>query len=434
MTFDHPTSRPTSACSNAANAAWSQIVGEVAARFGTPVYIYRPALIEKRIGEITGAFPAPFAISFAVKSNPNPWLLSWLRGRIGAVDVSSGGEVALALRCGWPADKITFTGPAKTEAEIEAAVKTNVGGLVVESLDEAHEVDRIAGACGHHQRILIRIAPAEAEPGFAVRIAGRPSQFGIDEAELSAAIATINGCANLMLDGFHAYTGAQCQEDEAIAAHFRTLWRLFREAVHLAEHPISELIFGGGMGIPYHDGDVALDIPRLQPVMREIVDEIAAEPGLEAPKLKLEIGRYLVGESGLYVTRVVRTKVSMGSDIVLCDGGLNHNLGACGHLGGIAHRHYRMLPVRAHEPAVEKTYRIVGPLCTTIDTLAHRVTMGELHAGDLIGVHCSGAYGPSASPLNFISYEPPKEIAVLEEDGGHKFEDITWMKSPFAAT
>lgn len=400
-------------------------ITQAAAHFGTPLYLYDADSVQAAIEKLNMCCEG-FAIRYAVKTNPNPWLLSWLNNKIASLDVSSSGEMLHALASGWTGQSIEFTGPAKTRDDLTAALETGIKSIVVEDLSEAALLNNIAKSMRVKARILVRIAPAQAETGFAVRLAGRPTQFGVDEDKLTVFFDGVRALEHIDLDGFHIYSGSQCLDDEAMARHFWNMWKLFQHAMALWGKPVSELVFGAGMGIPYHEGDQRLTLSLLTPVAKKISEEISALPF--PLKKYIEVGRFLVGDSGLFITRVVRVKESRGTNIIICDGGMNHNLGACGHLGGVSHRHYAMHALTDRNDRREAhQYRVVGPLCTAIDTLAHRVQLPLVQEGDLIVIGCAGSYGPSASPLFFISHKLPREVVSLSTQNEKQLHDITWL-------
>lgn len=407
------------------NSIAKERISQAAAHFGTPLYLYDTGSILAAIEKLSSGCD-DFAIRYAVKTNPNPWLLRWLKNKIPSLDVSSSGELSRALAAGWSGDAIEFTGPAKIGDDLRRALDTGVKSIVVEDMSEVALLNNIAGEMGLTARVLVRIAPALAETGFGVRLAGRPTQFGVDEDKLPDFFSNIKNLKHIELGGFHIYSGSQCLDDEAMAQHFWNMWQLFKRAIMLWGRPISELVFGAGMGIPYHEGDQRLTLSRLKPIAEKIGEEIAE---LSYPVKKyVEVGRFLIGEAGLFITRVVRLKESRGTRFAICDGGMNHNLGACGHLGGVSHRHYVMHALTQQEYQREiQQYRVVGPLCTAIDTLAHRVHLPALREGDLIAVSCAGSYGPSASPLFFISHKPPHEVVSESVDGETQLYDISWL-------
>lgn len=392
------------------------LLTQAAGRFGTPAYIYLADQIATRLGGLQQAFGRWFDISFAVKANPNPALLHWLRGRIATLDISSVGEFELALAAGWEPSAISFTGPAKREAELARVIHAGLGELVVESLREARLADKIARDLGRIQPVLIRLSPDRVPKGFGDHMAGRPSPFGIDIEEADEAIAQIKAMDALRITGFHIYSGTQSLKPDAICDNWRGFMAIFTRVI--ADHGLrpERLIFGSGLGIPYHAGDIPLDIAAIAAEMAGEFDAFVAQDALGDCRLALELGRYLVGPAGYFVTQVVSTKHSRGSKIAICDGGLNANLAASGNFGMVIRRNYLMHKLGASDDAPCDKVDITGPLCTSIDKLGSAVMLPALRESDLLAVHGCGAYGPSASPLHFISHPHPREIWIEGAD------------------
>jgi diaminopimelate decarboxylase len=377
---------------------------------GTPCYVYFLEMIEERIAELRRAFQDRFSLSFAVKSNPNPALLGWLASRVDQIDVSSIGELRLARFAGWHPDRASFTGPAKRKAEIREAIGAGVGELVVESVREAVIADRIAGEEGCIQDVVVRIAPDHVPRGFGDQMAGKPAAFGIDIESIDAELPLILALPNLHVTGLHIYSGTQCLKPEAICQNYRTFIATFRTISEAHGLCPTKLIFGSGLGIPYHDEDAPLD---LLAVAEGIAPDLAAmkdHPCFADARLVLELGRYLIGEAGYFVTEVIGTKESRGTRIGICDGGMNNHLPASGHFGMVMRRNYSMHRVGGGDGS--EKIDLVGPLCTSIDRLAIGAMLPRLEEGDLVAIHNSGAYGLTASPLHFISHAPPHEVTV----------------------
>lgn len=404
-----------------------EILLRVAHEFDTPAYIYFWQKIRQRVDQLRSAFAGRVRISYAIKSNPNPTLLRRMKGLVDLLDVSSGGEVQRALEAGWPAESLTFTGPAKRQAELDLAVRSRIGDVVVESCEEAQLLDSICRARNVRQPVLVRLSPRTVPPGFGVTMSGKPTQFGIDEEQMEWALPEIHRFDHIELCGFHAYSGSQCLKAESVVQNLKILVDLFERASRVANIAPKRLVFGAGFGIPYHENDSPLDLDQLVVPSAEVLDSMRSRPGFADTELVLETGRYLVGEAGIYLTRVVRIKQSRGTSIALCDGGMHHHLGAAGHLGSVILRNYRMFPVRLQEAgeSEEASFTLVGPLCTTIDTLGRNVKFRGLTAGDLVAIECSGAYGATASPIHFISHPPPREILVDEIGGRWTLHDIS---------
>jgi diaminopimelate decarboxylase len=414
------------------------LVARIAGHYGTPCYVYFVEEIDRRIRSLGEAFGGLVELSYAVKANPHVALLSHLRGRVAHLDVSSGGEVERALSAGWPAGSLSFTGPGKRPWELDYAVTSGVGLIVIESVRELTMVNRIAQRAGARQRIAIRIGPRVVPRGFGVSMAGRPSQFGIDEELLAEVVAAMNTCSALTLCGFHVYAGTQCLSPDTLVENFEVMVRVFRDAAELFDVAPDCLVFGAGFGIPYYPDSVPLELgpvaSRISPLLTSLRSGRFAHS-----HFLLELGRFLVGEAGVFAMSVLDVKDSRGRKIAVCDGGMHQHLGAAGHLGTIVPRNYRMFraPTSASAPASvdrasPETYDVVGPLCTSIDTLGRGVTFDALQVGDVIGIECSGAYGFSVSPMSFISHPPPLEVFVWESgDEGARSQLVPDMKPTF---
>ena len=397
--------------------------------FGTPCYVYVMDLVRTQVAHVRSAFGNRFRIRYAVKSNPNLTLLRRLKGVVDSVDVSSGGEVTRALEAGWDALQIGFTGPGKSEPELLQSIDIGLGEVVVESVEEAELLNRLAARRDRRQRVVVRIAPSRMPRGFGVSMSGKPTQFGIDEEDIDAALHAITGLQHLSVCGLHIYSGTQCLNPEAIVENFRIFIELFRRLCQTHDLQPQILIFGSGIGIPYYESDAPVDLDAVAGAINPDLDALRSAPRFASAELALETGRYLVGEAGFYLTRVLRMKHSRGTDICICDGGMNHHLGAAGHLGSVLQRNYRMFKLMGNNSGdAQQPYNLVGPLCTTIDTLARQVSLPRLEPGDVIVIRSSGAYGLTASPIHFIGHAPPKEIIVETVDGHLTVEDVSQIQ------
>lgn len=407
-----------------------EILERVSQTFGTPSYVYFLDDIRERTAELRTAFAHRFRLSYAVKANPNLKLLERLRApdlNIDAFDISSGGELRRALAAGCSPSQLSFTGPGKRDAELSAAVDAGIGEVVVESVAEACRLASIAKAAGRIQRVLIRLAPKRVPKGFGLNLAGKPTQFGIDEEECLAAILEVKQLDDLELAGFHIYSGTQCLDEGAIVENWALYAALFQEVCVAHDLRPRKLVFGAGLGIPYYDHDAPLKLLDVASGIQPILETLTAQSRFGETELHLELGRYLVGEAGDYLTSVVHKKPSRGTLMVVCDGGMNHHLAAAGHFGQVIPRNFRLFRVTKPSPlAVETAHQICGPLCTTIDTLGRNLRMPELEVGDVIGIPSSGAYGLTASPTAFIGHDPPREVLVTRNAlGDFDLEEIS---------
>ena len=402
------------------------VLQSIAEEHGTPCYVYFLDVVTRQAELLREAFGRRFEISYAVKANPNSALIRRLRNTVDALDVSSIGELRRALGAGWAPDRISFTGPGKQASELIEAVGAGIGSIVIESMAEARTLDGIAAQAGTKQPIMVRIAPATVPRGFGVRMAGRPSQFGIDEEQIDEAVGEIRSLEHLDLRGLHIFSGTQCLNEQSIAENLEIFIGLFQRISN--DHNLSpqKLVFGSGFGIPYYEADRSLDLRAIAGRIVPQLDRLKSQTRFGQTVLVLELGRFLVGPAGVYLTRVINMKRSRGVNIGVCDGGMNHHLAACGHLGSVIHRNFQMFKVTPSVRDAETApYDLVGPLCTSIDTLARNVAMPGLEVGDVIAIRSSGAYGLTASPIHFISHNPPKEYLVSLQDGQSHVEDIS---------
>jgi diaminopimelate decarboxylase len=398
------------------------ILTNAAEKFGTPCFVYSLDQIERRIAKLNDAFDRRFTISYAMKCNPNPRLLDWLQHRVGGLDVSSGGEIDRAIQANWPPEQISFTGPAKRSFELKSAVQYEIGEVVLESIEEAIELNELAKDAQTTQSVMIRVAPEAVPAGMGVAMAGKACQFGIDEEVVDEAIPQIKQLKNLKLCGFHIYSGTQCLRADSLIENYAIFTKLFRRLCNRHNIVPQKLVYGAGLGIPYYKASDAVDLDSVAREVNSMLDNLKGEEKFTNTEFVLETGRYLVGEAGYYLTRVIRVKRSRGAEIAICDGGMNHHLGACGHLGSIIHRNYQMFKVSPSEISGDvRKFDIVGPLCTSIDTLGRDVPFDSLACGDLIAIGCSGAYGPTASPRDFISHAAALEILVSTRESGPEF-------------
>lgn len=391
-----------------------ELLNRAAEQCGTPSYVYLLDPIRKRFETLREAFGTRFEVSYAVKANPALDLLRGIQDLGSDLDCSSIAEVERGLAAGFSPDRLTFSGPAKKVSELEKAVKHRIGHMICESVWEMEEVNRIAGREHGTVKVLLRINPRKMPRSFGVSMAGKPSQFGIDEEEMDAALATLFALPNLELRGFHIYSGTNSLDEEAISENFSNFIELFRR---YSDHPgfrPETLIFGSGFGIPYHGGEVPLDIEKLASLVNRQIDELKTDPRFKGIRCVLEMGRWLVGPYGFLLTRVVNHKKSRGTDIYLCDAGFNNHLGACGMMGSIIRRNWPIAKITPPLDGPRQPCTLTGPLCTTIDQIASGIELPALQRGDVLAIGSSGAYGLTASPTRFISHPEPDEFLIIE--------------------
>ncbi|WP_419807272.1 pyridoxal-dependent decarboxylase, exosortase A system-associated [Sphingomonas sp.] len=388
----------------AAQSGALHIAGHPADRYATttPCFVYDSAIIAARIERFRAAFPA-IDLHYAIKANPFPPLLAAIAPLVDGLDVASAGELARALAVK-PAVAISFAGPGKRDTELAAAI--GAGATInLESEGEADRAFAQADRLGVRPRLAIRVNPDVELRGSGMRMGGRPSPFGVD-ADRAGALArrVIDGGADWR--GWHFYAGSQALDAQAIvdtqAATLALATRLSDETG--TAPPLVNL--GGGFGVPYFAGDVALDVER---VGAGLTEALAAAP-LPGTRFAIELGRWLVAECGVYLTRVVDRKESMGEVFLVCDGGLHHQLAATGNLGTVVRRNYPLALAHAIGEPPAETVSVVGPLCTPLDRIGDHVGLPRAAVGDLIAVFLAGAYGATASPAAFLGHPPAVEM------------------------
>ena len=381
---------------------------ELAQQVGrTPFYVYDRARIDARIGELRHALPGELRLHYAVKANPLAGLVQHLASRVDGFDVASAGELKLALGTGIAHSDISFAGPGKTEAEIALAIESGVV-LHIESEREMRVAAQIAVARGARPAVALRINPDLRLQGAGQRMGGGAQPFGIDAERAPAVLAELAGLP-LEFVGFHIFAGSQLLRADTLAEAQAQLIDLAVELARPAPAPVRHLNIGGGFGIPYFPNETALDLAAVGATLGRLLRE-RLRPALTDARVILELGRYLVGEAGLYVTRVLDRKESRGQLFLVTDGGLHHHLAASGNFGQVIRRNFPIaIGNRMAEPPTE-TASVVGCLCTPLDLLADKVRLPRAERGDLVVVFQSGAYGASASPVNFLGHPPAEEI------------------------
>ncbi|HRQ56542.1 MAG TPA: pyridoxal-dependent decarboxylase, exosortase A system-associated [Azoarcus taiwanensis] len=387
-----------------------QPLSRLAARVGrTPFYAYDRRLLDARVAALRAALPASIKLHYAMKANPMPALVCHMARLVDGIDVASAGELMVALDAGANPQEISFAGPGKSDAELRQAV---AAGIMV-NIESPREVPILATASaelGLPARVSVRVNPDFELKASGMKMGGGPKQFGVDAEAVPELLQAI-GRAGLAFEGFHLFAGSQNLRPEAIVEAQR---KCFDLALRLAEHaplPVRFLNLGGGFGIPYFPGEQPLDLAPIGDNLATIVAEAANK--LPDAEIVLELGRYFVGEAGIYVARVLDRKLSRGQTFLVTDGGLHHHLSASGNFGQVIRKNYpvaignRMTPPEGIEPA-----SVVGPLCTPLDLLGDKMPLGHAQEGDLVVVFQSGAYGASASPQRFLGHPEVVEVLV----------------------
>jgi diaminopimelate decarboxylase len=393
-------------------------VGELARTYGTPFFAYDSGVAEKKWAQLREALPDRFSISYSIKANPSPAFLQLFLSKGCGLEVASAGELYQALKAGCPPERILFAGPGKTEEELEVALSENVGEIHAESLTEIGRISALSGRLGRRASVSLRVNLTGEAQGGAMRMGGKPTPFGIDEEMMDGVLDRVVSDSVLVFHGLHIFTGTQILDAEVLLTQYRRGIEIARRAAARTHSPISTLDFGGGLGIPYFENEIELNLPKLRSGLQDLMNSVDGERCFQNTRFLVEPGRFLAGECGVYLAKVNDIKVSRGKKFLITDGGMHHHLAASGNLGQTIKRNYPVALVNKLDASGAEVVDIVGPLCTPLDVLARGVTLPRAEIGDLVGVFQSGAYARSASPLGFLSQPTPPEVWV--DDGRHQ--------------
>jgi len=375
---------------------------------GTPLFVYSADLIRRRVAALRAAMPDRLKIHYAVKANPYRPILELMRDLTDGFDIASGGELDLVLAAGQDPMRTSFAGPGKRDEELALAI-AHGATLNLESETEARRALAIANSLGSTPRLAIRVNPDFELRGSGMKMGGGAKPFGIDQARVPALAREVIA-AGAEWRGLHIFTGSQALDAAAIAETQGNVLDLAAKLAAEIGAPLTHLNMGGGFGIPYFHGDQPADIAAVGAALGERFADL--QPELAGTEFAIELGRYLVGEAGVYLTRIVDRKESHGHTFLVTDGGLHHQLAASGNFGTVVRRNYPVaIATRfAAEPTEEAS--VVGCLCTPLDRLADQALLPRADAGDLVAVFCAGAYGATASPAMFLGQGPARELLV----------------------
>ncbi|WP_430739018.1 pyridoxal-dependent decarboxylase, exosortase A system-associated [Sphingomonas paeninsulae] len=370
----------------------------------TPSFFYDFGIVREKVAMLRGALPAGVGIHYAMKANPLPAMVSAMVALVDGIDVASGGELAVALKAG--AVHISFAGPGKRDAELESAIRAG-STINLESETEATRALSIAERLGMTPRLAVRVNPDFALKGSGMKMGGGAAPFGVDAERVPALVKRLIA-TGADWRGFHIFAGSQALDSGAIAdtqaATVALAGKLAQEVG--ATPPLVNL--GGGFGIPYFAGEQPIDVAMIGERLGGVLEN--RDSILKDSKFAIELGRWLVGECGIYLTRVVDRKESRGEIFLVTDGGLHHQLAASGNFGTVVRRNYPIAVANRFGFDVEETVSVVGCLCTPLDRLGDQVGLPRADVGDVIAVFMAGAYGASASPASFLGHSPAREV------------------------
>ncbi|GAB3036250.1 pyridoxal-dependent decarboxylase, exosortase A system-associated [Bowmanella dokdonensis] len=371
-------------------------------------YAYDRRVVKAQIDKFHQHIPSAIKLHYAIKANPYPPLVQAMRPWVEGFDVASQKEMLIALQSGMPVRDISFAGPSKQAPEIRAAIASGVT-LHVESETELARAIELGRQLGTKPVIAFRVNPAFELKASGMKMGGGPKQFGIDEERLFELLPTLD-YSEFEFRGFHIFWGSQNLRSDAIVDAHNNTFALARQLLKLTPVPVQTINLGGGLGIPYFPGESRLDLAPVGENLQRLLEDY---PDLAALELVIELGRFLVAEGGIYASRITDIKLSRGQTFLMTNGGLHHHLSNSGNFGQVIRKNYPVaLGNKMGQPASEEKVTAVGPLCTPLDTLADKMALPQAEIGDWLVVFQSGAYGPTASPQDFLGHPHVAEILL----------------------
>jgi diaminopimelate decarboxylase len=374
----------------------------------TPLFVYSRTHLDARIAQLRATIPERIGINYAIKANPHAGVIAHMVHLVDGFDIASSGELAMTQAAGIDPARVSFAGPGKRDDELEAAIATGVT-LNCESPGEALRSLGIGQRIGKAPRIAIRVNPGFELKGSGMKMGGGAKPFGVD-AEKVPDLAQQVIAEGAEWRGLHIFTGSQALSADAIIEAQSNVLELAEELSNAIGAGLPKLNMGGGFGIPYFPGDEPLDLVAIGAALHEHLAKLP--DALSETDLCLELGRYLVGEAGVYLTRIIDRKESHGTTYLVTDGGLHHQLAASGNFGTVVRRNYPVAIASRFGAEANDVVNVVGCLCTPLDRLADNANLPRAEVGDLVAVFCAGAYGASASPENFLGHGPAAQLLV----------------------
>lgn len=380
----------------------------VAAAGRTPLFLYSKEHIDRRIAELRAALPTTIGINYAVKANPHSGVIAQMASLVDGFDIASSGELAMMQKAGIDPSRVSFAGPGKRDDELVAAIEAGAT-LNCESEGEAERSLAIGQSIGKAPRIAIRVNPDFELKGSGMKMGGGAKPFGVDTEHVPA-LAKRLITEGAEWRGLHIFTGSQALSADAIIEAQGNVLKLAVSLTERIGEALPKLNMGGGFGIPYFPGDEPLHLTRVGEALHYYVDTLSDT--LSTTELCLELGRYLVGEAGVYLCRVIDRKVSHATTYLITDGGLHHQLAASGNFGTVVRRNYPVAIATRFGVEADDVVNVVGCLCTPLDRLADVAELPRADVGDIVAVFCAGAYGATASPSAFLGHGPAAEMLV----------------------
>lgn len=375
---------------------------------GTPLFVYDNNIVGGQIAALRAAMPDGLALYYSVTANPYEPLLNFIGRYVEGFRVVSRGELEHLKRAGLAGIGMTFAGPGKSDDELEAGIVAGAT-ISVESEGEASRAIQAGERVGVQPRLAVRVNPPFSLAGSSVAIGARPSPFGVDADRVPS---LVEGLLEAGVDwrGLHIFAAAQCLDDNGLIDAHKAIIGCAGEIAHQLDMPLPELNLGGGFDVPCFAGEQPIDVYRMATALH---DTICSAPELLATtRLSLELGRWLVAECGVYLTRVVDRTTSCGETFLTVDGGGHHLLGATGCLYERGRGNFPIAVASRFGSPADEQVTVTGCLATPNDIFGDEVMLPRAEPGDVIAIFCAGAYGLSASPQRWESRPAAREMMV----------------------
>ncbi|QUI23838.1 diaminopimelate decarboxylase [Vallitalea pronyensis] len=386
-----------------------EILLSLTKKYGTPLYAYDLSIIRRQITTLKEILPVGFLLFYSIKANPNLGITTFVKDYVTGAEIASEGELYTAIYSGISPQQIIFVGPGKTQQELEYAIKNNILCIVVESISELKIINSISKTIGKKTSIALRINPKKELDGARIKMGGISKQFGIDEEKLDEVFKIMMTLENIEFEGIHVYVGTQILDTDNIIQNFRNILELAKSIQSIYNVKLKVVDFGGGFGIPYFSKEMPLNIISLRDGLQQVYDKYKKEFS-SSTRFIVESGRFIMAESGCYLTKVLYKKESRGKTYLVTNGGANHHSSAAG-IGRFVRHNFPIDIIQTHDNDLVKRVDIVGPLCTPSDVIAQNIELPEAKEGDTIAIMKSGAYGLTASMTYFLSHNHPAEVA-----------------------
>lgn len=392
-------------------AVWNDknSIAHAAEQFGTPFYCYDSTVLENTFQSLREVLPKNVDIFYSIKANPNIAICNELRQLGACAELCSYYEILAAIKAGFSPENIILVGPAKSDKEIRKCLELDIYAIICESIDELRRISELAKLCGQQARVALRINPTHVSKSALLKMGGKPSQFGMDEEIVFSNKDFFLKMPNIKLVGIHIYNGTRILNAETIVENTAYILNLARVIQKNWNQTFEMVDIGGGLGVPYFDNEEVLDLATLKAGMASVIHSYLKD--YPNTRIILESGRYLVATAGVLISRVLDIKPSKGEQFAITDGGTNCHMAAVG-VGTFVKRNFPIDAIGIKENKNESLtkYNVTGPLCTPGDLIGKQVLLPQLSVGDFVLVKNSGAYGPTASPVMFLSHGFPAEV------------------------